>query len=152
MNNLADSYVALNRHAEAVKLLNEVLAKANRPWVNPRVVLSAIGIRLECCQKLDDVVGYRATIELLEKRNPTDAGSLYNAACCRAVTASMQAKAKDPDAARLAKEDADKAMAWLTKAVAAGYKDAAHMRKVADLDVLRERADFKKLLAELEKK
>jgi hypothetical protein len=40
-------------------------------------------------------------------------------------------------------------MAWLTKAVAAGYKNAAHMRKDKDLDALREREDFKKLLAEL---
>jgi tetratricopeptide (TPR) repeat protein len=150
MNNLADSYVALNRHAEAVKLLDEVLAKANRPWVNPRVVLSAIGIRLQCCQRLGDVVGCRATTELLEKRNPTDVASMYNAACCRALSASLQAKAKDPDAARLAKQDADKAMAWLTKAVAAGFKNATHMRNDTDLDVLRERADFKKLLADLE--
>jgi tetratricopeptide (TPR) repeat protein len=152
MTNLAISYASLNRQAEALTLLDEVLAKANWPGVDPRLASFAIGLRLRCCQKLGDVVGYRATTELLEKRNPTDAYSLYDAACCRAVTASLQAKAKDPDAARLAKADADQAMAWLTKAVAAGFKDGAHMRKNADLDMLRERADFKKLLAELEKK
>ena len=32
----------------------------------------------------------------------------------------------------------------------AGYKDAAHMKKDSDLDPLRAREDFKKLLAELE--
>ena len=56
------------------------------------------------------------------------------------------------DAARLAKEQADLAMAWLHKAVAAGFKDAEHMKKDKDLDALREREDFKKLLAELEAK
>jgi hypothetical protein len=43
-------------------------------------------------------------------------------------------------------------MAWLTKAAAAGYKDAANMKKDKDLDPLRGRDDFKKLLAELEPK
>ena len=43
-------------------------------------------------------------------------------------------------------------MQWLQKAVQAGYKDAAHMKKDTDLDPLRDRDDFKKLLAELEAK
>jgi hypothetical protein len=42
-------------------------------------------------------------------------------------------------------------MAWLSKAVAAGYKDAAHMKMDTDLDFLRGREDFQKLLAELDK-
>ena len=41
-------------------------------------------------------------------------------------------------------------MAWLKQAVAAGYKDAAHMKQDNDLDSLRHREDFKKLVAELE--
>ena len=43
-------------------------------------------------------------------------------------------------------------MAWLRKAVAAGYKNVDHMKKDTDLDPLRSREDFKKLLAELVKK
>ena len=42
-------------------------------------------------------------------------------------------------------------MQWLHKTVQAGYKDATHMNKDTDLDPLRDREDFKKLLAELEK-
>jgi hypothetical protein len=38
----------------------------------------------------------------------------------------------------------------LRDAVAKGYKDAAHMKKDTDLDPLRSREDFKKLVAELE--
>ena len=38
----------------------------------------------------------------------------------------------------------------LPQAVKAGYKDAAHIAKDTDLDPLRGREDFKKLLAELE--
>ena len=47
--------------------------------------------------------------------------------------------------------DADRAMRWLHKAVQAGWKDAAHMKQDTDLDSLRERQDFKKLLESLPK-
>ena len=47
---------------------------------------------------------------------------------------------------------ADSAMVCLQKAVQAGWKDAARVKKDTDLDPLREREDFKKLIAELEKK
>ena len=87
-----------------------------------------------------------------EKLNRTDADSLYAAACFRAITAGVQAKNPAADAARLAKDDADRAMQWLHKAVQAGYKDSAHMKKDTYLDPLREREDFKKLLADLEAK
>jgi serine/threonine protein kinase len=45
---------------------------------------------------------------------------------------------------------ADQATAMLRDAVAKGYKDVEHLKKNKDLDVLREREDFKKLVAELE--
>jgi hypothetical protein len=45
---------------------------------------------------------------------------------------------------------ADQAMAMLRDAVAKGYKDIEHMKKDKDLDALREREDFKKVVAELE--
>ena len=43
-------------------------------------------------------------------------------------------------------------MSWLAKAVAAGYNTPqrlAHMTRDSDLDALRDRADFRRLLAEL---
>jgi hypothetical protein len=42
-------------------------------------------------------------------------------------------------------------MRMLRQAVQAGYRDAAHMAKDTDLDVLRERDDFKKLMESLTK-
>ncbi len=48
--------------------------------------------------------------------------------------------------------DAELATGWLTKAVAAGYntrRHLAHMTRGSDLDALRERPDFRRLLAEL---
>jgi hypothetical protein len=149
---LALTYAALNRHAEARPLIDEVLAKANRPGVHPRLIPKMIDLRLRPFEKAGDAAGCRATAEIWEKLKRTDASSLYEAACWRAVTASVQAKANEPDAARLANEDADKAMAWLTKAVAAGFTNVAHIRKDADLDFLRDREDFQKLLGELDKR
>ena len=42
-------------------------------------------------------------------------------------------------------------MELLTLARAAGWKDAAHMKKDTDLDPLRKREDFEKMLADLAK-
>ena len=50
------------------------------------------------------------------------------------------------------KAHADQAMALLRKAVDAGYHDIRTFRTEDALDPLREREDFKKLLAELEQK
>jgi hypothetical protein len=41
-------------------------------------------------------------------------------------------------------------MDWLCRAGATGYKDVAHSARDTDLDVPRDRHDFKKLLTELE--
>ena len=43
------------------------------------------------------------------------------------------------------------AMDWLRRAVAAGYKDIDWIRKNKDLDSLRSREDFKKLVTEVER-
>jgi hypothetical protein len=42
-------------------------------------------------------------------------------------------------------------MASLKQAVAAGYKDAAHMKNDNDLSSLRDREDFKQMVANLER-
>lgn len=144
--------INLKRGSEALPLIEEILAEANRPGVDPRLIPFAIELRLSHYQKAGDISGCRATADMLEKLKRGDSLGLYAAARCRAVTASLQAKSKEPDAARLAGEDADIAMTWLTSAVAAGWTDVDHIKKNSDLDPLREREDFKKLLAELEAK
>ena len=88
-----------------------------------------------------------------ESLQRNDVEGLYDAACYRAVCAAVILE--DPntpaaDAARLASEQADLAMNWLEKAVAAGWTDFEWLQQDSDLDALREREDFKKLLAELE--
>jgi tetratricopeptide (TPR) repeat protein/tRNA A-37 threonylcarbamoyl transferase component Bud32 len=51
----------------------------------------------------------------------------------------------------LAKAYADRALALMRQAVAKGYKDVDRLKKDTDLDPLRKRDDFRRLLAELEK-
>ncbi len=140
MVNLAGSLVRLDRGVEAIPLLDEFLARAlASPAVDPRLIPAAFSLRANHFQKTGDPARCRATAEMLEKWNRTDAGSLYAAASFRAVTAAVQAKAPGADAAKLAQDDADRAMRWLHQAVQAGYKDAAHMKKDHDLDPLRGR-------------
>jgi hypothetical protein len=98
---------------------------------------------------MKDAKGCRTTAELWEKQARTDPDSLYQAAVCRAVTATVlkQVNAPGTRAAGLAKDEADRAMNWLKKAVAAGYNDVAQMKTGKDFDALRDRADFIELLA-----
>ena len=151
MGNLAASLIELGRGAEAIPLIDECLAKAAGQAVNPRLIPSAMALRMGHFRKAGDPAGCRATAEMWEKLNRTDAGSLYHAACFRAITARVQIKTPGADAARLAKVDADRALQWLQKAVQAGYKDAANMKRDTDLDSLRDRDDFKKLLESIPK-
>lgn len=79
----------------------------------------------------------------------------YNAACVASLCAGavhqdsgLSAEARTEQSARYAA----RAMTLLNRAVVAGYKDAAHMKTDADLERLRERDDFQKLLEEMKRK
>jgi tetratricopeptide (TPR) repeat protein len=75
----------------------------------------------------------------------TAAVDLYDAAC---VVSLASAVAKD---AKVQERHAKRAVELLVLATKAGFNKAAHMKKDADLDPLRGRDDFKKLIAEMEK-
>jgi serine/threonine protein kinase/tetratricopeptide (TPR) repeat protein len=76
--------------------------------------------------------------------NAKGSDDLYNAACGHALCVSLA------DKPEMKEKYAARAVELLRKAVAKGYKDAAQMKKDADLDALRQRDDFQKLLADLE--
>src|SRR5262249_8249753 len=83
----------------------------------------------------------------------TDGYVLYNAACFRAVLASALIAADESSAGiKQAEAEADRAMALLTKAVAAGNVSAAGIKEDDDFNALHGRDDFKKLVADLEAK
>lgn len=138
------------RSPAALPILNECLQRAVGKRIRSNFPEVA-DLRLRLFEKANDAAGCRATAEMWEKQGRTDLDSLYKAACCRAVTAALLRKPTTPgaDATQIGNEQSDRAMDWLRQAVAAGYKDVATLKKDKDLDVLRERADFKKLLADV---
>jgi serine/threonine protein kinase len=148
---VAESLVKLERGAEAVPIIDECVRRAAgklccRSELLPRVM----SIRLRHFEKTRDGAGCRQTAEMWENLKRTDADSLYNAARMRAVTAAVfRAVDKTAEGSKQADGEANRAMTWLRQAVAAGYNDAAHMKQDRDLDSLRGRADFTRLVAVL---
>jgi serine/threonine-protein kinase len=95
-----------------------------------------------------------ATAEELVQAAVQPSDDYYNASCILSRCVPLAAKdAKLPEAKRkeLSRRYADRALELLKQAVAKGWKDAAHMKKDTDFDPLRQRDDFKQLIAELEK-
>jgi tetratricopeptide (TPR) repeat protein len=90
-----------------------------------------------------------AAREAEELAHTADAPALYNAACILALASAPS------QAAALSSEARDKyarrAVELLRQAVARGWKDIEHMKRDEDLKSLRDRPDFKNLLAELER-
>jgi hypothetical protein len=155
MHNRACIRFARGEHAEALKLYEEglVLRKAKIGAGHQdvlRSILEMAGLRLHQFQKTKDAAGCRAMAEMCEKLQPADPASCYAVACCRAVTAAVLRAGDKPAEATQADAEADQAMAWLTKAVAAGYKSADKIKEDADLAALRDRADFRQLVSQLE--
>lgn len=83
-------------------------------------------------------------MEELTKASQLSADEWDDSACVYAVASGKVADKKQ--------EYAERAMDLLQNAVKTGWRNAAHMAKDTDLDVLRDRADFQKLMAALEAK
>jgi tetratricopeptide (TPR) repeat protein len=140
----------LGRHADAVKDWDRALELNAVPAQEP-------GLRSGRARSLARAGEHaRAVAEAntLAGANEVAAGTLYGLAC---VCAIASAKVKDADnrgagAPRLAEQYANRAVELLRQAVARGFQDAAHMKKNRDLDALRDREDFKRLVSELEAK
>ena len=110
------------------------------------------GIDIKTNPKLDTY--YRSLVERIHKHEALP-GDAHEAA--RALALCIPIVEKD-DKMATAKRQAgiqfygDQAVAMLRDAAAKGYKDVAHMNKDTDLDPLRKRDDFNKLLKEIEQK
>jgi tetratricopeptide (TPR) repeat protein len=87
----------------------------------------------------------RAIAEAAELRQMAGwtADQWYNFACVYSIASTRRTEQRQ--------KYADQAMELLRQAVTAGWSDAAHMKVDVDLDPLRDRGDFRMLLANLEK-
>jgi serine/threonine protein kinase/tetratricopeptide (TPR) repeat protein len=146
---LAMCLVNLDRGAEAMPLIDECVKHAAGRDLRPGFNANMLNLRLRYFQKAKDSAGCRATAEVWERLGRTDAESLYNAACMRAVTAAViRAVDKSEGTRNAAAAEADRAMAWLKRAITVGYKDVGHIKQDNDLNALREREDFKMLVSQ----
>jgi serine/threonine protein kinase/tetratricopeptide (TPR) repeat protein len=152
MNNLANSYADLGRLAEALKLREETLKlrKAKLGPDHPDTLWSmnnlansytALGRHAEALELNEETLALRKA--KLGPDHPDTLASMYNIACVHAQRISQAADRG---------KQADLAMESLKQAVAAGYKNVALIKKDTDLNALRDRRDFKKLVADLEAK
>lgn len=141
---LADCQTDLGRGADATATADRYLRHiVGKDRVDPGWIFVLLSVRNKHLASHSDAAGCRATAELAEQSNPILAEDKYNTACFFAIAAVLYAKA---DQQAEAVVDADRAMGWLSKAVAAMYLDRAHMEKDPNLDPLRHRADFRALL------
>jgi len=148
MEAIAESLEAMGRGDEALAMIDEFLRLTEGKTVDPDLLLQAYATRMKYFQKTTNVAGCQQTIEKWEKLNLTNSDSLYTSACFQAAMADMlRASDKSPATSRQADGDLDRSMAFLKQSVAAGYKNASWMATDKDLDSLRNRDDFKALMA-----
>ncbi len=145
-SNRAIAYNELQKPVEAVKDWDravELSPPDEQPRYRAKRATSQIraGLVAEAVAEVAELTAPVAGVSGSPKWN---AGQWYDFARIYAVAGAKIADKKQ--------EYADRAMELLTLARAAGYKDAAHMKKDSDLDPLRSRDDFKKLLADLDPK
>jgi hypothetical protein len=134
----ARAYHGLQKFTEAVKDWDQA--------VDLSLVAEQAGLRARRASsqvKAGQVAQAVAEAAELTKSSNWPASQWYDFACIYAIASGKSAAKKS--------EYADRAMELLRRAVKAGYKDAAQVAKDRDLDPVRARDDFKKLLAELAK-
>jgi tetratricopeptide (TPR) repeat protein len=134
----ARAYDRLHRYAEALQDWDRALS-LSPPQEQAMVRTSRATARVNAGQ----VAGAVAEVAALTQSSAWSAGQWYDFACVYALASGKSAAKKQ--------EYADRAMELLRRAVQAGWRNAAHMRKDTDLDPHRGREDFKQLLWELEK-
>jgi tetratricopeptide (TPR) repeat protein len=141
----------LGRVSDALPIIDDCLRRAA---AHPAADFSGLADRrLEHFEKARDAEGCRSTAELWEAMRRNDPDSLYHAARYRAVTAAVfREKDRTPRGKERADDEATRAMDWLRRAVAAGFRDRDGLLKRTDFDALRDRADFRELIAGLEAK
>jgi eukaryotic-like serine/threonine-protein kinase len=135
----AQAFDQLKKHEQASKdweLVLELSPAAQRPYFRATRVLSRFqsGLIAEAVAELGE----------LTKSETWSWIEWYNFACLYALASSKIADKKG--------EYEERAVELLRKSVKAGFKEVAHLKHDPSLNALRERDDFKTLLAELEKK
>jgi serine/threonine protein kinase len=150
MYNVGTVLQSMERGDEAMVEFEEILRLAEGKNVNRLLVPSILERQVRHFADRRDPVACRLRAERWIKRTDESAENSVIAARLWSMTSRGQAASAAPDAAALARADADRAMMWLTKAVAAGFDDAKELARSEDFAALRGRDDFQKLLLRIE--
>jgi hypothetical protein len=145
VHGLARCYANMGRQADARKLREETLAlrKAKLGADHPDTLMSMITLAISYAAAGRHQDAFKLLEErqaLQARRGPDHPDMLYEIACVHATLARSRDRAAEADVAIL----------WLKKAVAAGFTNTQVVKTDPDLTALRDRADFKKLLADLD--
>ena len=106
-------------------------------------------IHLEAGRAAEAAPAMRQAVAILERLPTLRPSDHYNLACGHAQLAGIAAMPGSGMTAAEGQAEAERAMQWLHRAVAAGYRNVAVMRTDRDLDPLRSRLDFQLLTMDL---
>ncbi|MFO0804999.1 MAG: serine/threonine-protein kinase [Gemmataceae bacterium] len=152
MYNIGSVLQSMDRGDEAMAEFEEILRLAEGKTVNRLLVPSILERQVRHFANRKDPAACRLRAERWSKYADESAEYAAIAARLWSITSRGQAATAAPDAAVLARADADRAMALLTKAVAAGFDDAKELEQSDDFTALRGRDDFKKLIDSIREK
>jgi tetratricopeptide (TPR) repeat protein len=139
------------RYDKAIGILEGVLSKGYMA-ARPPAMAARIGRAVTFAAEGDHARATEQAEALARQQNLTST-NVYDIACLysrSSVIAERDPMLAPADRTRLKARYADRAMGFLRDAVARGYGHPVAMRADADLDPLRARVDFRKLIAGLE--
>ena len=145
--------IALTRFDKAIELL-ERAANKDHPEARYDLVVARI-LRAGTLSARGEYLKAIEEGETIVRQEALDSGQLYNVSCifCLAAdAAACDSKLSPSDRTRLKAQYADRGMEFLRQAVAGGFRNVAGIKTDKDLTCLHQRADFRKLVQELELK
>jgi tetratricopeptide (TPR) repeat protein len=145
--------VALEEYAKAIEIMEQA---GDKGYLRARIMLLDTRInRAAVLAKLGDHERATEEAEAAVRQGDLRAVHVYNAACAfslASTAADHDTKLSPTDRNRLTARYADRAMHYLRQAIAKGWRNPSVIKEDSDLDPLRAREDFQKLLADLEAK
>ncbi len=91
----------------------------------------------------------RRALKLCDGILPRFGWDLFETACCHAALAGLAGRAGSGVSAAEGEDEAARAIHWLGRAVAMGYRNANELRIESALDSLRSRDDFRLIMMDL---
>jgi hypothetical protein len=152
---LGQEPVARDRYERSIEILDRLVAEnPARTLYRSHMAWSVRGRGL-ARRALGDPAGAaadaRRALSLFAGQTSRAGEDPFEEGCCHALLAGLAGLDGAGVSAAEREAETDRAMALLRKTVGLGYRDASGFRTDSALDSLRQREDFKTLLAELEK-